>query len=52
MLEVIAIIGIVGAISLMHTVAEIPSKCGMIISIRMRSKEFGAAFILLTASNP
>src|SRR5258706_4853380 len=52
-LEVIATIGIAGAISRMQTVAETPSRLGMIISIRMRSNAFGPAlFILFTASRP
>lgn len=52
MLEVIAMIGICGRISRMQTVAETPSRCGIIMSIRIRSNWMVPWLILFTASRP
>jgi hypothetical protein len=50
--EVMAMIGIVGRMSRMQTVAETPSRWGMIISIKTRSNWLAPLLILFTASRP
>jgi len=52
MFDVMAMMGRLGLISRMQTVAETPSRCGMMISIRIRSKFVAPWLILLTASSP
>ena len=52
MLDVMAIMGRLARISRMQTVADTPSRWGMIMSIKTKSNCVAPLLILFTASNP